>query len=96
MAAALVLSACASTFSTASSNEIFYKDGKVAYVASCRSANWGPCLEMAGEICKEAGYTTLEKSNRWTSNGDEKEMVFACNGKSTTVEIKPSLTEAKQ
>jgi hypothetical protein len=93
--ATLFLSACASVFSSANSSQIFYKDGKIAYVASCKSANWGPCLERAGEICQGAGYTILEKNNRWMSDGDAKEMVFACNGTPASAEDKSSSIERK-
>jgi hypothetical protein len=91
MAVTMFLTACASLgtiFSKAPpAREIFYKDGKVAYVASCKGANWGPCLETAGMTCRNAGYTILEKSNQWTN---EKEMVFACNGKPVAVANRPS------
>jgi hypothetical protein len=93
LAALVFLTACASRgpiFSTAPASQIFYKDGKVAYVASCKGANWGSCLEKAGMICRNAGYTILEKNNQWAYGGDEKEMVFACNGKPDAIENRPS------
>ena len=43
--------------------------------------NWGPCLEKAGLICRNAGYTILEKTNTRNYGDDEKELVFACLGK---------------
>ena len=93
VAATVFLGACASPvsmFSNAPPSEIFYKDGRVAYVASCKSTNWGPCLEKAGTICRNAGYTILEKSNNRNYGEEEKELVFACNGKPDPVEDKPS------
>ena len=84
LATAAVLAAGASPatyFSNTPPSEIYYKDGRVAYVASCKAVNWGPCLEKAGMICRNAGYTILEKTNTRNYGEDEKELVFACNGK---------------
>ena len=68
-------------FNNSRPTEIFFKDGRVAYVASCKAVNWGPCLEKAGMVCKNAGYTILEKTNTRNYGDDEKELVFACLGK---------------
>jgi hypothetical protein len=72
-----------------SASEIYYKDGRIAYVASCKSANWGDCLKAAGSICKDAGYTILEKSDKtYSYNENKMEIVFSCNVKSNAVENK--------
>lgn len=68
-------------FTNSPPTEIFYKDGRVAYVASCKAVTWGPCLEKAGMVCKSAGYSILEKTNTRNYGDDEKELVFACLGK---------------
>ena len=83
LAAMAVLTACVTpaAYFSSSPSEIFYKDGRVAYVASCKAANWGPCLEKAGMVCKSAGYTVLEKNNTRNYGEDEKELIFACIGK---------------
>jgi len=83
LSVAAMTAACAAPaafFSNSAPSEIYYKDGRIAYVASCRAANWGPCLEKAGAVCKNAGYTILEKANSRSYGEDEKELVFACNG----------------
>jgi hypothetical protein len=85
LAATALTAACATPaafFSNAQPNEIYYKDGRIAYVASCRAVNWGPCLEKAGAVCKNAGYTVLEKTNSRSYGEDEKELVFSCNANS--------------
>lgn len=78
----LLLSACAGRISLIPSTptEIYYKDGRTAYVAQCVAANWGACLEKAGAICKDAGYSILEKNSSRSYGDEEKELVFACNG----------------
>lgn len=84
LASMAMLTACvtpAAFFTNTPPTEIFYKDGRVAYVASCKAVNWGPCLEKAGMVCKNAGYTILEKTNTRNYGDDEKELVFACLGK---------------
>ena len=88
---AMFLSACASPFlgSGANSQEIFDKNGQLAYLVSCKSAQWGACIARAGEICRDAGYSIMEQNNRWTSDGDTREMVFACKGKPSNAEGKP-------
>jgi len=82
--AILLVAACASpirmSFSTAPT-EIFYKDGRVAFIATCKSANWGPCLEQAGLICKAVGYTILQQDNQRSYGEMDKELVFSCNAK---------------
>ena len=70
-------------------SEIYYKDGRVAYVASCKAANWGPCLEKAGQVCKNLGYTVLEKTSSRSYGDDEKELVFACTARPEAGETKP-------
>ncbi|MFA7270234.1 MAG: hypothetical protein WC073_12890 [Sterolibacterium sp.] len=98
LAAVAMLTACAANsafFSFNRPSEIYYKDGRLAYVASCKSANWGPCLEQAGVICKNAGYTILEKTNSRNYGEDEKEMVFACNGKPDAMGNKPASGDIK-
>ena len=86
--ATVFIAACSSLPFNTRPTEIFYKDGKVAYVASCKATNWGPCLEKAGMICRNAGYTILEKSSPMTYVESEKELVFACNGKPDGIENK--------
>lgn len=84
LASMTMLTACVTPvafFTNTPPTEIFYKDGRVAYVASCKAVNWGPCLEKAGMVCKNAGYTILEKTNSRSYGDDEKELVFACLGK---------------
>ncbi len=79
-----LMSACASTgkfFSIDPAKEIYYKDGRVAYLASCHSVAWGPCLEKAGLVCRNAGYTVLEKSDQRSYGEENKELVFVCDGK---------------
>ena len=96
LSTAALLTACATPatfFSNSSPSEIYYKDGRVAYVASCKAVNWGPCLEKAGMICKNAGYTVLEKTSARNYGEDEKELVFACNGRPD--DSKPPAGEAK-
>ncbi len=88
LAATLLLTACTSASFKNTPTEIFYKDGRVAYVASCKAANWGPCLEQAGTICRNAGYTVLEKTSQMSYGESEKELIFACNGKPDAVEQK--------
>lgn len=97
LATMVFLAACASSTSlfSAAPSEIFYKDGRVAYVAACKSTNWGPCLEKAGMICKNAGYAILEKSSNRAYGEEEKELVFACNGKPGAVENSSSSSEIK-
>ena len=92
LAAMVILSACATPVSIFSNSptEIYYKDGTVAYVASCKAVNWGPCLEKAGMICRKAGYTVLERSNNRNYGEEEKELVFSCNGKPDAAGDKPA------
>lgn len=84
-ASLLILSACAGRgiLLPSSPTEIFYKDGRQAYVASCVAANWGACLEKAGAICRESGYAVLEKNISRSHGEEEKELVFACNNSQT-------------
>lgn len=97
LAAMPLLAACASPVSIFfnAPSEIFYKDGRTAYVASCKSTNWGPCLEKAGKVCKNAGYAILERSSNRNYGEEDKELVFACNGKPDATEKKPSSSETK-
>ncbi len=98
LAVVIFLSACTSSFNSfkqfkapSSPSQIFYKDGNVAYITSCKSGNdnWGECLKAAGSTCKEAGYTILEKSNSNYSYDDDRiGLVFACNAKPGGVEKK--------
>ncbi len=88
LVATMFLAACSFLPSNTTPREIFYKDGRVAYVASCKAVNWGPCLEQAGMICRNAGYAILEKSSPMTYVESEKELVFACNVKPDAVESK--------
>ena len=90
------LTACASPvklFSSDTVTEIFYKDGSAAYVASCKTVNWGPCLERAGIVCRNVGYTVLEKNSQTSYGEPNKEIVFACNGK-PEVQPKPAASES--
>jgi hypothetical protein len=50
--------------SCATSRETYTADGRVGYSINCSGTalNWGNCLEKAGDICGERGYTVLEKS----------------------------------
>jgi len=96
LAATSLTAACAAPaafFANSQPSEIYYKDGRTAYVASCRAVNWGPCLEKAGAVCKHAGYTVLEKSNSRSYGEDEKELVFSCNGNASG--SKPASDTAK-
>lgn len=88
LATLLALSACAGrvSFLPSSPTEIYYKDGRTAYVANCVAANWGACLEKAGVICRDAGYTILEKNSSRNHGEEEKELVFSCNGKPASAE----------
>jgi hypothetical protein len=49
----------------ATSRETYIADGRVGYSINCfgTALNWGNCLEKAGDICGERGYTVLEKSS---------------------------------
>ena len=45
--------------------EVYGTDGRKACTLNCsddRSATWDHCYEKAGEICRENGYTILEKN----------------------------------
>jgi len=46
------------------SRETYTADGRLGYSinSSGTARNWGNCLEKAGDICGERGYTVLEKS----------------------------------
>ena len=50
--------------SCATSRETYTADGRLGYSINCSGTalNWGNCLEKAGDICGERGYTVLEKS----------------------------------
>lgn len=84
LVAILLIAACASpirmSFSTVPT-EIFYKDGRVAFIATCKAANWGQCLEQAGRVCKTVGYTILHQDNQRSYGEMDKELVFSCNAK---------------
>lgn len=84
VSAMALLAGCAlpsKAFFNTAPTEIFYKNGQPAYIASCKSATWGPCLEKAGSVCKDAGYTILEQDNQRSYGDSEKELIFACKGK---------------
>ena len=52
--------------------EVYGPDGRKAYTLNCsddRSATWDHCYEKAGEICRESGYTTLEKNIDQSASG---------------------------
>jgi hypothetical protein len=51
--------------SCATSRETYTADGRLGYKISCSGTalNWGNCLEKAGDLCSERGYTVLEKSS---------------------------------
>jgi hypothetical protein len=53
----------ASCFAT--SRETYTADGRPGYSINCSGTglNWGMCLEKAGDLCGERGYTVLEKSS---------------------------------
>jgi hypothetical protein len=50
--------------SCTTSRETYTADGRVGYSINCSGTalNWGNCLEKAGDICGEKGYTVLEKT----------------------------------
>lgn len=58
IALVLLCSACAS------SSEIYTPTGAKGYALNCSglARNWNMCLEKAGEICGEKGYTILNKN----------------------------------
>ena len=66
-----------------STGTLFYKDGKSANTVTCNGTSWMDCYKDAGDICKTAGYTILERHNNKEMGfwGPEytKEMIFACN-----------------
>ena len=52
--------------------EVYGPDGRKAYTLNCsddRSATWDHCYEKAGEICRENGYTILEKNIDQSASG---------------------------
>lgn len=75
----LGLSACAGSVWNHSPTAIYYKDGQPAHIASCERESWKGCLELAGEQCKAAGYTVLEKHVAYGYDG-RNELLFRCNG----------------
>ena len=88
--AALFMVSCATV------KETYSGDGKKAYTLNCSGTarGWDKCYAAAGEICKTAGYTVLEKSSEESgsltgvanSNGavvsghksNERSMVIVC------------------
>lgn len=87
LASMVILSACTTPipFFPNAPTAIYYKDGRAAYVTTCKAVNWGYCLEKAGMVCKSAGYTVLEKNSNRNHGEEEKELVFACNDKPSAV-----------
>lgn len=55
LAAAIMLSACASASKT------YGPDGREAYSINCSGAarSWGMCMEKAGDICGSRGYSVI-------------------------------------
>ena len=52
--------------------EVYGPDGRKAYTLNCsddRSATWDHCYEKAGEICRESGYTIVEKNIDQSASG---------------------------
>jgi hypothetical protein len=62
--------------SNAKMQQIYAPDGRVAYAVSCVGDGWHtwtPCFELAGEVCKQAGYQILDRSE-----GMRRTMVIVC------------------
>ena len=52
--------------------EVYGPDGDKAFTLNCSDdtgATWDHCYEKAGEICRESGYTILEKNIDKTASG---------------------------
>ena len=52
--------------------EVYGPDGGKAYTLNCsddRGATWDHCYEKAGEICRESGYTIVEKNIDQSASG---------------------------
>ena len=52
--------------------EVYGPDGDKAFTLNCSDdtgATWDHCYEKAGEICRESGYTILEKNIDQSSSG---------------------------
>ena len=52
--------------------EVYGPDGDKAFTLNCSDdtgATWDHCYEKAGEICRESGYTILEKNIDQSASG---------------------------
>jgi len=52
--------------------EVYEPDGDKAYALNCSDdtgTTWDHCYEKAGEICRESGYTILEKNIDQSTSG---------------------------
>ena len=60
---ALCLAGCATV------HESYAPDGQKAYTLNCSgmARGWDKCFEAAGNLCKEAGYTVLDRSDESAS-----------------------------
>ena len=78
----LIVSLSSALVSCASTDTIYYKDGRVVHAASCSGSSWLPCYEDAGNACRENGYEVLEKNDNkefsFFKSGDKKEIIFVC------------------